>query len=255
MSSAEAVGPPVRRWLLWVLGLQVLIALILFGSDVARVLPQMLAPSAAPALDQPWSPGDQTRRYAPGDVRLREALPGTRPLPSTVDMPSRLFFEVADWDGDPALTITGQIASGDAGRFSEWLERNALPELVFLNSPGGSVSDALAIGRRLRLGEATVQLTASDVCLSACPYILAGGAERVVDPEAWVGVHQHYFGENVALPAFMAVEDIQRGQGEVMAYLIEMGIDPAVMQPALLTPPDEIYLLTIEELETYGFIE
>lgn len=240
---------------MWVLGLQVVIALILFGSDVARVLPQMISPSAAPDLNQPWSPGDQTRRYAPDDVRLREALPGTRPLPSSQDMPTRLFFEVAEWDGDPALTMTGQIASGDAGRFAEWLESNALPELVFLNSPGGSVADALAIGRRLRAREVTVQLTAADVCLSACPYILAGGADREIDPEAWVGVHQHYFGENVALPAFMAVEDIQRGQGEVMAYLIEMDIDPAVMQPALLTPPDEIYLLTQDELERYGFID
>ena len=70
-----------------------------------------------------------------------------------------------------------------------------------------------------------------------------------------VGVHQHYFDQNVALPAIFAVEDIQRGQAEVMVYLIEMGIDPALMRHALATPPDEIYLLLPEELERYGIVE
>lgn len=69
-----------------------------------------------------------------------------------------------------------------------------------------------------------------------------------------VGVHQHYFGENTVLPAFLAVEDIQRGQGEVMGYLDEMGIDLRLMQPALATPPDAIYILVREELERYGLV-
>ena len=36
-----------------------------------------------------------------------------------------------------------------------------------------------------------------------------------------------------------------------MTYLIEMGIDPAVMQHALVTPPDAIYILIPEELKKY----
>jgi hypothetical protein len=73
-----------------------------------------------------------------------------------------------------------------------------------------------------------------------------------VSAEAYVGVHQHYFGENTALPAFLAVEDIQRGQGEVMSYLIEMGVDPALMQHALVTPPEAIYVFVVEELADYS---
>ena len=60
-----------------------------------------------------------------------------------------------------------------------------------------------------------------------------------------------FFGQSTLLPAFVAVESIQRGQGEVMAYLDEMGIDPLVMQHALITPPDEIYVLLPEELRAY----
>ena len=64
-------------------------------------------------------------------------------------------------------------------------------------------------------------------------------------------MHQHYYGENTFLPAFMAVQDIQRGQGEVMRYLDEMGVDPMVLTHALSTPPQSIYLLTAEEMERY----
>lgn len=248
-------GIEIKRWILWILGAQVFIALFLFGADISRLLPQLLSPSAAPGLSEPVAPGDQTRRYAPRDVAPREARPGTRPLPSTADMPTRLFFEAASWEGGTALTLTGEIAGGDATRFAEWFARQGdVPTVAFLNSPGGSVTDALDIGRMLREAGVATAMAETDVCLSACPYILAAGVTRTVAEGAWVGVHQHYFGENTALPAFLAVEDIQRGQGDVMAYLIEMGVDPAVMRHALRTPPDEIYLLVREELETYRMV-
>lgn len=242
-----------RRWLLAILFLQAAFALILFGADLARVLPMALSPSQAPALTEPARPGDQTRRYAPARIAPREAPPGSRPLPATDQMPSRLLAERTTWNDAPALVLTGQIAPGDAARLAE-TETLQAPLTVFLNSPGGSVADALAIGRWLREGGADTAMTESDICLSACPYILAAGTARRVEDGAWVGIHQHYFDENTALPAFLAVSDIQRGQGEVMAYLIEMGIDPALMQPALMTPPDEIYLLMPEELERYGLV-
>jgi hypothetical protein len=230
-----------------------LFAAILLGSDIARILPQIAFPSTAPQLTQPVGPGDQTRRFDPARLPQREADPNSRPLPSTGDMPSRLLFEATTWNDAPALTMTGQIAAGDAARFADFIDtQTTLPEEVYLNSPGGSVDDALAIGRRLRGLEVLTALSGADVCLSACPYILAAGTLREVAPDALVGVHQHYFGENIALPAFMAVADIQRGQGEVMTYLDEMGVDPLVMTHALVTPPDEIYILTAEQMALYG---
>jgi len=92
--------------------------------------------------------------------------------------------------------VLPQIAlpSTAPGLTSEHLEREAAPELVFLHSPGGSVSDALAIGRRLRDMGVETAMSDADVCLSACPYILAAGAPRQIPDGAWVGVHQHFFG-------------------------------------------------------------
>lgn len=231
-----------------ILGLQLGMAALMFGSDIADGF-SGFSLTPAPRLDQPASPGDQIRRYRP---REAPAGPANRPFPATTDMPERLQFQDIDYNGRPATRLVGQIAPGDADRLAQrWEETETRPEIVLLNSPGGSVSDALDIGRALRAAGVDTALSAGDICLSACPYVLASGARRNVDSEAYVGVHQHYFGENTIQPAFMAVEDIQRGQGEVMSYLAEMGIDPLLMRHALVTPPDEIYILLPDEMERY----
>ncbi|KAA9005599.1 COG3904 family protein [Histidinibacterium aquaticum] len=242
-----------RRMLKAILLIQVGLAGVLIASDMLRVLPGILDRTEAPALTEPLRPGDQTRRYRPEELSPREGRPGTRPVPIQQDMPSRLMFETATWEGRPTLILTGMIAAEDSDRLTEHLETlETPPELVFLNSSGGSVRDALGIGRTLRDLGAETRMTEADICLSACPYVLASGTVRQVEEGAMVGVHQHFFGQNTALPAFLAVEDIQRGQGLVMAYLDEMGVDPMLMEPALLTPPNEIYLLTAEEMAEFG---
>lgn len=247
-------GADVRTLIRGILWLQIFLALILFSADLSRILPDLFSRTAAPALTNPVAPGDQTRRFRPGDLAPREAPPGSRPLPAPTDMPSRLLFEATTWEDGPALVLTGAIAPGDAERFSDFMIARDAPALVFLNSPGGSVGDALSIGRALRELGAGTRMTEADICLSACPYLLAAGTTRQVADGAMVGVHQHFFGENTALPAFLAVEDIQRGQGQVMEYLVEMGIDPRIMQPALMTPPDEIYVLTPSEMADFALV-
>ncbi|MCP3881780.1 MAG: hypothetical protein GY701_25835, partial [Sulfitobacter sp.] len=158
--------------------------------------------------------------------------------------------------GGTRVLLEGGIMAGDAERIEKQITAlDPQPEGVILNSPGGSVSDALRLGRYLRDAGLTTALRSGDICYSACPYLLAAGTSRDVPEDASVGVHQHFFGESTLLPAFVAVEDIQRGQGEVMTYLDQMGIDPLVMQHALVTPPDEIYLLLPEELTRYRFVE
>lgn len=233
-----------------VFGLQLLLALLLMGGDLLRAFPGFGLPSTQPRFDQPVNPGDQTRRYRPGDMPLAPAKDGNpaRPFKSTGDMPTRLVF---DGQGE-VITLTGKISLGDADRFDSFLEAEgtAFTE-VRLNSPGGSVSDALAIGDRLRQEGFGTVMVAGDICLSACPYILAGGISRSVDPDAQVGVHQHFFDVNTVLPAFLAVEDVQRGQAAVMDHLDKMGVDPLLMKHALVTPPDEIYIFLAEELELY----
>jgi len=254
MAAAErGPGPTTRRALTAILLFQLGLAGLLVFGDVGRDFALPSRGPAVPDFNQPARPGDQTRTYDPGQ------FPATRPAPGGPDtrpsgpMPDRLTLEA----GDGTVSLTGTIAPGDGARLkklvSERLEswQSALPEVV-LNSPGGSVSDALELGRALRDTGLKTRVAADGICLSACPYLFAAGTERHAEAGARIGVHQHYFGENTLLPAFTAVSDIQRGQGAVMRYLDEMGVDPMLMALGLATPPDEIYLLLPEELTRYA---
>ena len=224
-----------------ILAAQLAIGVFLVARDLGG-WPGLTPP--APQLDTPVRPGDQTRRY-----RL-PTRPGGTPIPARGDLPNRLTLVP---DGEGAWSLRGNIAAGDAERIIPALDRDA-PERIALNSPGGSVMDALEIGRALRAAGTTTVVEADAICLSACPYLLAGGEERSAAEGALVGVHQHYFGQSTVLPAFMAVEDVQRGQAEVMEYLVDMNVDPLLMRHALATPPGEIYLLVAEELRDYRLV-
>lgn len=233
----------VGRVMIGVLVFQLMLGALLFIGDLQNGFSLPRFGPSAPSLSDPVRPGDQTRRFSPD-----QAVPGSRE-----PLPERLILTSVS--GGDAVLLEGAIAEGDAQRIVKQIEE--LPETptrVILNSPGGSVGDALELGRALRLAGLNTEMREDDICYSACPYVLAAGVERTVPTGAFVGVHQHYFGENTLLPAFVAVEDIQRGQGAVMRYLDQMGIDPLVMQHALVTPPDEIYVLLPEELVRYGFI-
>ncbi|MEB8386352.1 ATP-dependent Clp protease proteolytic subunit [Rhodobacteraceae bacterium KMM 6894] len=252
--TANSDPAPARRWdtrrvLYAVLALQLGMAAFLAGRDVWATLPHLALPSPQPQLTTPIAPGDQTRRYAPRDTPLEQTRPGApeRPYRSTGDMPRRLEFLR---EGD-VLRVTGAIEAGDGARFAKALEGEKGVTTLRLNSPGGSVQDALEIGRTIRAARLETRMNAVDVCFSACPYVLAGGTERRVHRQAQVGVHQHYFGAKTVLPAFLAVESIQHGQGDVMRFLDDMGVDIMVMQHALATPPDEIYILLDDELLSY----
>lgn len=244
--QARADADATRRVLRWLLGGQVALAVLLVLIDFAPSIPGMISPTSAPELDQPVRPGDQTRHY-----RMRRP---TSPGPGvSEDMPRRLVASPATVDGRDALQLRGAIEQGDGQRIAADLRRQS-PALVTLDSPGGSVTDALEIGRALREVGAATHLDDGAVCFSACPYIFAAGTERRIAESGRLGVHQHRFGESTILPAFMAVEDIQRGQAGVLDYLSEMGIDLRIMGPAMSTPADEIYILTREELEEWDVV-
>ena len=247
MNDARAAKPiSTFRVMKWMLGAQIALAGLLIILDLGPTLPGLLAPSQAPELDQPTGPGDQTRHYRPN----RPAMPGPGVNP---DMPRRLVTESVDIDETNATRIMGAIAPGDGQRIAEELRRTR-PILVLLDSPGGSVADALTVGRALREIEAETRLDDEAVCLSACPYMFVGGVERAVSETARLGVHQHSFGESTILPAFLAVEDIQRGQAGVLRHLSEMGIDLRIMGPAMATSADEIYILTADELRAWNVV-
>ena len=247
MSEENTASPDIgseRRTLRWLLGGQVVLALCLVLTDAISVLPSIFQGSSnAPELNRPIQPGDQTRRYQPSNP----SQPGTGIDPN---MPSQLVLTT---EGDGAVLLSGAISPGDGDRIIADLRRMR-PASVALNSPGGSVSDALDIGRTLRDLNVTTLIGDDGVCFSACPYVFVGGTARRVENGGRFGVHQHSFGDSSILPAFLATQDIQAGQARALDHFDTMGIDLRIMGPALATPANEIYILSEQELSAWNVV-
>ncbi|SFA89507.1 hypothetical protein SAMN05421688_1550 [Poseidonocella pacifica] len=238
--SGGSTGPgTIRRAITALVAVQIAIGAALMLMDLNQSFP------GGDPLTAPRPTGPATRPFRP------DRAPGPSEPPGGGRMADRL--EIGGEGTE--MTLSGQIAPGDGARVAEALaSRSPAASSVQLHSTGGSVSDALEIGEALRAGGIDTVIGENSVCYSACPYVFAGGATREVASTGRLGVHQHYFGQNAYLPAFTAVEDVQRGQAEVMAYLGRMGIEIAVMEHALRTPPEQIYILSREELERYRFV-
>ena len=115
------------------------------------------------------------------------------------------------------------------------------------------VPDALAMARLVREEGFTTRVEQGAFCASSCPLILAAGAEREVDPGAIVGIHQIYAaGQDVAgLSPAQAMSDAQAVTARISRHLVEMDVDPALWVHAMETPPNRLYYLTADEMETY----
>lgn len=239
--NPRAVARTMMAVLIFQLGIG---ALLVLGDIQGNGLPLPSFAPDAPRLSQPVRPGDQRRQFRP-----QEDNPQVQPVRDPGQLPDRLTLTFEDG----TYRLEGMIAPGDAPRLIAQIDRSDPPvnELI-LQSPGGSVRDALDLGRHLRAASISTRILSGEYCYSACPYLFSGGAKRFASPSASIGVHQHDFDKNTYLPAFIAIEDIQRGQGDVMAYLHDMGINPLIMRHALATPADEIYILLPEQVEEYG---
>jgi hypothetical protein len=160
--------------------------------------------------------------------------------------------------GRGVLELTGTIDPGAAGRFAAEVEKHAeYIRTVALNSPGGSVEDAVAIGRLIRESGFATSVAKGALCASSCPLVFAAGVWRTAAPGAAVGVHQIYAGIVAGAPpkgpgaAGRAMSEAQTTTAEVSRYLAEMGVDPALWVHALETPPGGLYYLTPEEMRAY----
>jgi hypothetical protein len=133
---------------------------------------------------------------------------------------------------------------------------------VVLDSGGGSVLDAIALGQRWRaLQMSTAVGTVVDMpagtgkpphtaivpnayCESMCVFLLLAGVHRYVPPEARVRVHQIWMGDRAddAKAANYSAEDvmiIERDVGRLAHYTFDMGGSGELLGIALSVPPWE----------------
>jgi len=171
------------------------------------------------------------------------------------------------------ISAVGAITEGTAREFEQFAKNNEVRgATLVLDSEGGSVHAALALGRAIRtyemtttvgrvetlppLGDGTPRATFSPKasCESMCAFILLGGTRRYVPPEAQVLVHQIWLGSKSkrALESNYSAEEldlVQRDIGMLARYTIDMGAGIELLETALRVPPwQPMHALSREEV-------
>jgi hypothetical protein len=110
----------------------------------------------------------------------------------------QLLMQMSNQLGNLGEKVTGS-ARGPLAK------RGSYIKTVVLQSPGGSVSDALAMGRLIREKQFATEVEAERYCASSCPLVLAKGVEWRAGFNAAIGVHQvsSRGGENISASAGM----------------------------------------------------
>jgi len=147
------------------------------------------------------------------------------------------------------LMATGTIVPGTAATFAAEVEkRGSYVTTVVLASPGGSVSDALSMGRLIRDKKFTTEVEPERYCASSCPLVFAGGSVRRAGDKAAIGVHQVSAMAPTDLRADEGMQDAQLVSAACQRYLTEMGVDPGVWLHAMETPSNRLFYFRPDEL-------
>ncbi|TIV73028.1 MAG: hypothetical protein E5V89_02445 [Mesorhizobium sp.] len=151
------------------------------------------------------------------------------------------------------IVVSGDFAYQDDLSAFEALARSNASVAVTFQSPGGNIQKAMDLGRLIRrLGLATIQFRAVE-CASACSLAFLGGVMRLAEPGS-IGVHKSSFSEGTTLDARDAVAGVQQMTADIIAYMIEMGVDPALLQLSLQYDSDDIRYLSKSEMTKYRVV-
>jgi hypothetical protein len=175
------------------------------------------------------------------------------------------------------ISAVGIVTADSPKDFEDFAQgRDLRGATVVLDSSGGSVNDAITLGRRFRnLGLMTTVgtsvLTGSAqgergtiepdaYCESMCVFLLLSGKTRYVPEAAHVRVHQIWMGDRAedAKAASYSADDlmiVERDIGRLAKYTFEMGGAGELLALSLSVPPwEELHELSREELRQTNLV-
>lgn len=159
-------------------------------------------------------------------------------------------LEKLETDNGTLLLLRGSFSLSDDPQALAREVATTGAKVITFDSDGGNVVTAITYGRLIRaLGLSTFQLRSAQ-CASACALAFVGGTIRYAEPGA-IGVHQSSFSPSDVLDGHTAVAAVQQMTAQIMTYLLEMGVDPKLLQLSLSVPPDDMRYLTAAEMEEY----
>jgi hypothetical protein len=186
------------------------------------------------------------------------------------------FKEGASCKGADCATVIaaeGRVTRETPARFAEFVKEQSgqgpTRNVVILSSPGGHVGGSLGLGLMLRSLGSTVLVARADTsqsgligslqptnCYSACAYTLMAARKRIVPTGSQVGIHRmHSFGNTIdPTREGTGTRYLTAGRNEVdllKRYAAGVGADPRIIDLAESVPPDDIRILTPDEMRRF----
>jgi hypothetical protein len=175
------------------------------------------------------------------------------------------------------ISAVGIVTAETPSDFDDFARDHQLKgETVVLDSSGGSVNDAIALGRRFRALEMFTTVGVSVLtpsargerarvspeayCESMCVFLLLSGKSRYVPEQAHVRVHQIWMGDRAdnARAASYSADDlmtVERDIGRLAKYTFDMGGAGDLLSLSLNVPPwEDLHELSLEELRVTNLI-
>jgi hypothetical protein len=186
---------------------------------------------------------------APEHIQPSDGNPTLVPQVPNIRLRERMTFELTS---EGRLLAVGSISAGTANSFAEEIDkRGSYVKTVVLESPGGSVHDALVMGRLIRKKGFFTEVAPGKYCASSCPLVFAGGVERRAGKGAAIGVHQI---STIGQAQADEMAAAQRISALCQKYLQEMGVDLGVWVHAMETPKSSLYYFKPAELQSLKLV-
>jgi hypothetical protein len=251
----EHAGETILRW---IFRSAVLAALGVLAVDIASINGWIIYsdPAMAPPEIREDAPALNLPRLMPSIFAplFPDSFKRLVPLPQPEGALAKpMTFELV---GGGRLIASGTITAGvsqsfaaEAGRHGEYIRT------VVLNSPGGSVTDALAMGRLIREKRFATEVEAGKYCVSSCPLVFAGGVDRRAGEKATIGVHQMTAMPSAANgPPRDEMSVAQDISARCQRYLGDMGVSLQVWVHAMETPHDRLFVFKTDELKSLNLV-
>lgn len=156
----------------------------------------------------------------------------------------------------PCWEISGLITQSDVQELLhivDSLKGSTATPWFRLNSHGGDVEAAIAIGRLLRKIHASAVTWEYGGCYSSCVFILAGAVNRY--GRLGVGIHRPY-SIRTDMRDYQAIQSDQRRIAKLAKdYLEEVNVLPSLYDAMVSIPPEKIKMLSESELDSYGLLQ
>jgi hypothetical protein len=189
--------------------------------------------------------------------------------------PMRFSWHECKPDCGGWVSALGIVTSETPALFDEFAKlestrgRDLTGVSIVLDSSGGSVNDAITLGRRFRQikaltsvgvtlearGNERASISDSAYCESMCVFLLLAGQTRYVPDGARVRVHQIWMGDRADDPrgASYSAQDlmiVERDIGRLAKFTFDMGGTGDLLSLALSIPPwDDLHEMTPGEMQ------